>query len=229
MKRKGIAFALLILVLSAFGLNAQTYSIGLLKYNGGGDWYANPTSLPNLIAFTNKYLGTRIAPDPVTVDAGDPEIFNLPFVHMTGHGNVIFSGSESENLRTYLIGGGFLHIDDNYGMDPFIRPQLKRIFPEYELVELPPSHPIFHGKYDFPNGLPKIHEHDKQAPQAFGIIHEGRLVVLYTFECDLGDGWEDANVHHDSEAARQKALKMGANILEYVFMAEDPVGKPAAQ
>lgn len=203
-------------------IDSQTFSIGLLKYSGGGDWYANPTSLPNLISYSNKYLGTHIAADPVTVDAADPEIFNLPFVHMTGHGNVIFSPSESENLRNYLLAGGFLHIDDNYGMDPFIRPQLKRIFPEHELVELPPSHPIFHTKYDFPNGLPKIHEHDNNPPQAFGIIHEGRLVVMYTFECDLGDGWEDPSVHKDSEAARQRAFKMGANMLQYVFMGEDP-------
>ena len=220
--KKVVLFAIIFCVLQGGFANAQTFAVGLLKYRGGGDWYSNPTSLPNLIAFTNKYLGTRIANDPVTVDAGDPEIFNLPFVHMTGHGNVIFSPSEADNLRTYLLAGGFLHIDDNYGMDPFIRPQLKRVFPEYELVELPPSHPIFHSKYDFPNGLPKIHEHDKMEPQAFGIFHEGRLLVLYTFECDLGDGWEDASVHNDSEVARQKALKMGANILAYVFLAADP-------
>jgi hypothetical protein len=214
--------ATLLLLGALSNLQAQTFSIGLLKYSGGGDWYANPTSLPNLISYSNKYLGTHIAAEPVTVDASDPEIFNLPFVHMTGHGNVIFSPSESENLRNYLLAGGFLHIDDNYGMDPFIRPQLKRIFPEHELVELPPSHPIFHTKYDFPNGLPKIHEHDNNPPQAFGIIHEGRLVVMYTFECDLGDGWEDPSVHKDSDAARQRALKMGANMLQYVFMGEDP-------
>lgn len=201
---------------------AQTFSIGLLKYNGGGDWYSNPTSLPNLIEYSNRILGTKIDPEPVTIDAGDIEIFNLPFVHMTGHGNVIFSPSESENLRNYLLGGGFLHIDDNYGMDPFIRPQLKRIFPEHELVELPPSHPIFHSKFDFPNGLPKIHEHDNNPAQAFGIIHDGRLVVMYTFESDLGDGWEDSAVHNNSDAARQRALKMGANMLQYVFLAEDP-------
>ncbi|HOY49219.1 MAG TPA: DUF4159 domain-containing protein [Flavobacteriales bacterium] len=218
-------FLILVLtVLSVTSIQAQgTYSIGLLKYNGGGDWYANPTSLTNLISFCNKNIGTNISPDAITVDAGNPEIFNLPFVHMTGHGNVIFSPSESDNLRTYLIAGGFLHVDDNYGMDPFIRPQLKRIFPELDLVELPPSHPIFHQKFDFPGGLPKIHEHDGTAPQAFGMFWEGRLVVLYTFECDLGDGWEDASVHKDSESARQKALKMGANMLQYVLMANDPI------
>jgi hypothetical protein len=218
-------FLILVLsVLSVTTIQAQgTYSIGLLKYNGGGDWYANPTSLPNLISFCNKNIGTSISPDVITVDAGNPEIFNLPFVHMTGHGNVIFSPSESDNLRTYLIAGGFLHVDDNYGMDPFIRPQLKRIFPELDLVELPPSHPIFHQKFDFPGGLPKIHEHDGTPPQAFGMFWEGRLVVLYTFECDLGDGWEDASVHKDSESGRQKALKMGANMVQYVLMANDPI------
>jgi len=205
-------------------LEAQgNFSIGLLKYSGGGDWYANPTSLPNLIRFVNQNLNMNIKTDPITVDAGSQDIFSLPFVHMTGHGNVIFSPSDADNLRKYLIGGGFLHVDDNFGMDPFIRPQLKRIFPEYELVELPPSHPIFRQKYDFPAGLPKIHEHDGKPAQAFGIIHEGRLVVLYTYECDLGDGWEDASVHKNSEATRQKALKMGANILMYVLMGNDPI------
>ena len=195
----------------------------MLKYNGGGDWYANPTSLPNLVEFANRNIGTSFNTEAVTIEAGHPEIFNLPFVHMTGHGNVIFSPSESDNLRNYLIAGGFLHVDDNYGMDPFIRPQLKRIFPELDLVELPPSHPVFHQKYDFPGGIPKIHEHDGTPAQAFGLFWEGRLVVMYTFECDLGDGWEDFSVHKDSESSRQKALKMGANLLQYVLLGNDPV------
>ncbi|MBX7202422.1 MAG: DUF4159 domain-containing protein [Bacteroidia bacterium] len=216
--------SLLMVLLSTYsGYTQGTYSIGLLKYNGGGDWYANPTSLPNLIKFCNKNLGMTLSAQPVVVDAGSLEIFQLPFVHMTGHGNVIFSGTELENLRSYLIGGGFLHIDDNYGMDPFIRPQLKRLFPELELVELPPSHPLFHQKYDFPGGLPKIHEHDGKPAQAFGLFYSGRMVVLYTYECDLGDGWEDPAVHKDSEATRLKALRMGANLLQYVLMAADPV------
>jgi hypothetical protein len=200
-----------------------TYSIGLLKYSGGGDWYANPTSLPNLISFANKNLGTSISPAPITIEVGNPEIFSLPFVHMTGHGNIVFSLSDAENLRSYLISGGFLHVDDNFGMDPFLRPQLKRVFPELDLIELPPSHPIFHQKFDFPGGLPKIHEHDGKPAQAFGLFWEGRLVLLYTFECDLGDGWEDPSVHKDSEPTRQKALKMGSNILQYVLMANDPL------
>ncbi|MBI3134951.1 MAG: DUF4159 domain-containing protein [Bacteroidetes bacterium] len=193
--------------------------IALLKYNGGGDWYANPTSLPNLVSFCNKNLGTRISEKIETVEAGDLAIFNYPFVHMTGHGNVVFSADEVQNLRNYVLGGGFLHIDDNYGMDQFIRPELKKLFPETEMVELPFSHPIFHQKYDFPDGLPKIHEHDNKRSQAFGILHEGRLVCLYTYECDLGDGWENAEVHGDSEEKRLEALKMGANLIQYVFTA----------
>jgi len=197
-----------------------SFQIGLLKYSGGGDWYANPTSLPNLVKFANRNLSANISEDIATVDVGSPEIMNYPFVHMTGHGNVVFSDQEIQNLRTYLMGGGFLHIDDNYGMDKFIRPQLKRLFPELELVELPFSHEIYHQKFPFPNGLPKIHEHDGKAPQGFGLIYEGRLIVFYTYECDLGDGWEDPAVHGDSESTRLKALQMGADILQYVFTAK---------
>jgi len=219
-------YIIYVIFLFANGLSAQSsVQIALLKYNGGGDWYANPTSLPNLIAFANKNIGTNINPEPATVDVGSPELFNYPFVHMTGHGNVVFSASDAENLRNYLIGGGFLHIDDNYGMDKFIRPQIKRVFPELELVELPPSHQIYHQKFDFPGGLPKIHEHDGKPAQGFGIIYEGRLVLYYTYECDLGDGWEDQLVHKNSDEARLKALKMGANILMFVFLANDPVRK----
>jgi len=191
--------------------------IALLKYNGGGDWYANPTSLPNLITFCNKNLNTSINPDPVTIEAGSQEIFNFPLVHMTGHGNVIFSSQEAKNLRDYLIAGGFLHIDDNYGMDKFIRPQMKKVFPELDFIELPFDHPIYHQKFDFKSGPPKVHEHDGKVPQGFGLIYEGRLIVYYTYEVDLGDGWEDWDVHKDSEETRTKALKMGANMLQYVF------------
>lgn len=218
---KSIVFATLILF--SFAVFSQkdnsSLQIALLKYNGGGDWYANPTSLTNLVSFCNKNIGTHISDKIETVSAGDPAIFNYPFVHMTGHGNVIFSGDEAENLRNYMLGGGFLHIDDNYGMDQFIRPELKKIFPDIELVELPFSHPIFHQKYDFPNGLPKIHEHDGKRSQAFGILYQGRLVCLYTFECDLGDGWENSEVHGDSDEKRMEALKMGANLIQYVFTA----------
>ena len=196
----------------------STVQVALLKYNGGGDWYANPTSLPNLVKFCNNNIGTSISEDIATVEVGSPEIFNYPFIHITGHGNVVFSESEAINLRNYLLGGGFLHIDDNYGLDQYIRPQMKLVFPEYEFVELPYSHPVYHQNYKFPNGLPKVHEHDDKAPQGFGIIHEGRLVCFYSYESDLGDGWEDPEVHKDSEATRRQALEMGANIVQYVFM-----------
>ena len=201
--------------IASYGQN--TYQIAILKYNGGGDWYANPTALHNLIKFSNENVGTKINEESATVEIGSNDIFNYPFIHMTGHGNVMFSFSESENLRSYLLAGGFLHIDDNYGMDPFIRTEIKKVFPETSLVEISSSHPIFHGKFDFPNGLPKIHEHDAGASKAFGILIDGRLVCLYTFESDIGDGWEDSEVHNDSEEIRLIALKMGANILEYVF------------
>lgn len=198
---------------------AATYQVAVLKYKGGGDWYANPTALPNLVKFCNENLGTAISEDVATVDINDPEIFNYPFIHMTGHGNVVFTPEDAENLRNYLLGGGFLHIDDNYGMDQFIRKELKKVFPAIDLVELPYNHPIFNQTYKFPKGLPKIHEHDDKNSQAFGILYEGRLICLYTYETDLGDGWEDAEVHGDSEAKRLEALKMGANIIEYVFTA----------
>ncbi|NLL27528.1 MAG: DUF4159 domain-containing protein [Bacteroidales bacterium] len=209
----------IILFLSFLYINvfSQSLQIALLKYSGGGDWYANPTSLPNLVKFCNEDLNTNINPEIYTVEPGSNEIFNFPFIHMTGHGNVIFSTQEAQNLRNYLMAGGFLHIDDNYGMDVFVRPQIKKIFPEYELIEIPFNHPIYHQKYKFPNGLPKIHEHDGKPPKGYGIIVEGRIVLFYTHECDLGDGWESADVHNDSFETRQKALQMGANIIRYVF------------
>lgn len=200
-------------------LVAQSYQIGLLKYGGGGDWYANlETSLPNLIKYCNTNLKTSINTEQAIVEVGSAEIYNYPFIHMTGHGNVVFSNQESENLRKYLISGGFLHISDNYGMDKFIRTELKKVFPELELVELPYSHPIYHQAYNFDKGLPKVHEHDNKAPQGFGLIYKGRLVCFYDFECDLGDGWESYDIHKDSQEAREKALKMGANIISYVFL-----------
>lgn len=191
--------------------------IAILKYNGGGDWYGNPTSVPNLIAFCNAQIGTRITERPQTVAVGDPGIFQYPFLHMTGHGNVVFSKEEAQNLRNYLFSGGFLHIDDNYGMAPYLNKALAEAFPESPLEELGADHPIFSQVYDFPEGLPKIHEHDGKRPQAFGMFHENRLILLFTFECDLGDGWEDPAVHNDPPEVREKALKMGANIVSYVF------------
>lgn len=209
---------LLLLSISSGYAQKKTLKIGLLKYNGGGDWYANPTSLPNLIAFCNKELKTGLAPEADVVEVGSKDIFNYPFIHMTGHGNVVFAPSEQQNLRSYLLGGGFLHIDDNYGMDQYIRPELKKLFPELQLTELPYSHPIFHQKYAFPNGVPKIHEHDGKPAQAFGLIYQGRLILLYTYQTDLGDGWEDYEVHKDPPALHEKALQMGANLIQYIFM-----------
>jgi hypothetical protein len=193
-----------------------TYQVAVLKYNGGGDYYANPTALPNLVQFCNKELNTTISKEVPYVEVGSKDIFRYPFVHMTGHGNVVFSRSEIENLRNYLLAGGFLHIDDNYGMNEFIRVELKKVFPDKPLVELPSTHPIFNQKYTF-NGLPKIHEHDGKRPQAFGIFEDGRLICLYTYETDLSDGWEDPQVHNDPAEKRKIALQMGANILMYAF------------
>lgn len=191
--------------------------IALLKYRGGGDWYANPTSLPNLVRFTNEQLGTGIRNEVATVEVGSPQLYNYPFVHMTGHGNVLFDAQEAQNLRNYLIGGGFLHIDDNYGIDPFVRSQMKKVFPELEFIELPSTHQIFNQRFAFPNGLPKIHVHDGKPAQAFGLFWEGRMICFYTYESDLGDGWEDQAVHNNTDQTRQKALQMGANLLQYVF------------
>jgi hypothetical protein len=209
--------ALIIFCNSSNSFSQESLKIGLLKYKGGGDWYANPTSLPNLIKFCNQHLKTSIQPADVTVETDSKDIYKLPLVHMTGHGNVIFSEEDAHNIRKYLLAGGFLHIDDNYGLDQFVRREMKKVFPELDFVELPFSHPIYHQKYDFPDGLPKIHEHDNKRPQGFGLVYENRLVCFYTYECDLGDGWEDAGVHSDSEEKRLEALKMGANIVSYCF------------
>ena len=191
--------------------------IAVLKYKGGGDWYGNPTSLPNLIAFCNANINTKINPKPEIVEAGSLDIFQYPMLHMTGHGNVFFSPEDAENLRNYLLSGGFLHIDDNYGLQPYITKELKKVFPDKELIELPKSHEIFNIAFKFPEGLPKIHVHDGKPPQAFGIFHEGRLILLFTYESDLGNGWEDSEVHNDPIELHEKALKMGANIVKYAF------------
>lgn len=204
-----------LLALGSIGSFSQ--EVAILKYKGGGDWYGNPTALPNLIAFCNANIKTKINPKPETVEAGSTDIFQYPFLHMTGHGNVFFNDEDAENLRNYLTSGGFLHIDDNYGMKPYVTEALKKVFPNSELIELPANHPIFSNAYEFPQGLPKIHEHDGNRPQAFGIFHESRLIVLFTFESDLGDGWEDEAVHNDPPEVREKALKMGANIIKYAF------------
>ena len=209
---------LFIFITTSFIGQSHSFKIGILKYNGGGDWYANPTALKNLIQFCNTNLNTNIDPTYDEIEVGNLSIFQYPWVHLTGHGNVVFSPKEANNLRNYLISGGFLHISDNYGLDPFIRKEMKKVFPEIDFVELPLNHEIYETPYAFKNGLPKIHEHDDNSPLGLGLIYEGRLVCFYDFECDLGDGWEDEEVHNDSEEIRTKALKMGANILSYALM-----------
>jgi hypothetical protein len=211
---------LIVLLLTGSGTRAcsQSMKLALLVYGGGGDWYANPTSLKNLAAFCNQNLYTKFAPEEAHVEVGSPELFNYPFIHMTGHGRWALTDAEAKNLRKYLESGGFLHIDDNYGMDEYVRPALKMVFPELTLVELPFSHPIYHQKFSFPNGLPKIHEHDKTAPKGYGLIFKGRLVCFYSVETDLGDGWEDPEVHNDPPQKHIAALQMGANLIQYAFM-----------
>lgn len=214
---KFLALCFMLFILSS-SFKPPTYKVGKLKYNGGGDWYGNRTALPNLINFCNKNLSTNLASDESVVDVGSVELFNFPFIYMTGHGNVVFTDLEAGNLRKYLIGGGFLHIDDNYGLDKFIRPQMKKVFPELTFVELPSTHKIYHQKFKFPNGLPKIHEHDGKRPQGLALIWKDRVICYYTFESDLGNGWEDFGTYPtDSQENRTKALKMGANLIQYAL------------
>ncbi len=216
MKRE-ILLLLLISGLFHIGFAQSELKIGKLKYNGGGDWYANKTALPNLIQFCNQQLNMRLSSQEDAVEVGSPDIFMYPFIYMTGHGNVHFTDQEAENLRNYLISGGFLHIDDNYGLDPFVRSEMKKVFPELEFVELPFNHPVYHQKFKFPDGLPKIHEHDGKPSQGFGLIYNGRLVCFYSYESDLGNGWEDRSVYDNPEEIRQQALRMGANLISFSF------------
>lgn len=211
-------FILCALILSLASFTVPSYRMAKLKYGGGGDWYADRTALPNLISFCNTNLKTNFYPEESIVEVGSKDIFNFPFVYMTGHGNVQFSDLEVKNLRQYLTGGGFLHIDDNYGLDKFIRPQMKKVFPELNFVELPSNHAIYQQKFKFPGGLPKIHEHDNKRPQGFALIYKGRVVCYYTYECDLGNGWEDLGTYAgDTQETRLKALKMGANLVQYAL------------
>ena len=203
-------------ILSIFlQINAQ--DVAVLKYNGGGDWYANPTAIPNLVEFTNLNIKTAISKNPQSVAINSEEVFNFPILFMTGHGNVYFSDEEASNLKNYLISGGFLHISDNYGLDKFIRRELKKVFPTLEFNEIPSNHPIYNQTFKFKEGIPKIHEHDKKSAQGFGLFYEGRLVVFYDYETDLSDGWEDQIIHNNPKEVREKALKMGSNIIEYAF------------
>lgn len=218
MKDRPLKFLFILLIGSTHLLPAQsTLHIAKLKYNGGGDWYANKTALPNLIKFCNQELNMNMAPEEDIVEVGSSDLFLYPYVYMTGHGNVMFNDAEAANLRKYLAGGGFLHVDDNYGLDKFIRLEMKKVFPELELVQIPFDHAIYNQKFKFPKGLPKIHEHDGKPAQGLGLIYEGRLVVFYSYECDLGNGWEDQRIHNDPEAKRLEALKMGANLIAYCF------------
>lgn len=212
----GLFIALGVGLVTPFAAQGQQ-KIAKLKYGGGGDWYANKTALPNLIKFCNAQLSMNLAVEEDAVDVGSRDLFSYPYVYMTGHGNVVFSPEEAENLRNYLVGGGFLHVDDNYGLDKFIRLELKKVFPELELVELPFNHPIYHQKFEFNKGLPKVHEHDGKPSQGLGLIYEGRLILYYSFESDLGNGWEDQRIHNDPENKRMEALQMGANIVSFVF------------
>ena len=207
----------LFLFFISFSVNISAQEIAVLKYNGGGDWYSNPTALPNLIEFTNSNSNTKIKKNPTFVAVGNPDIINYPIVFMTGHGNVFFSEDEAKNLRDYLISGGFLHISDNYGLDKFIRREIKKVFPTLKFQEIPKNHPIYNQTFQFKNGIPKIHEHDKKRPQGFGLFYEGRLICFYDYETDLSDGWEDAIVHNNPKDVRETALKMGSNIIEYAF------------
>ncbi len=215
--KKIFFISIIIIIAFSFNNNENNYQFAVLKYNGGGDWYSNPTSLKNLIIFCNENLNLNISPKYDIVDVGSIDIFNYPLLYMTGHGNVFFDEFESENLRNYLLAGGFLHIDDNYGMDKYIRAEMKKVFPELDFVELPLDHNIYNIVYQFENGLPKIHEHDNKPSQGLGLIKNGKLVCFYTYECDLGDGWEDAVVHNNSYQKRQEALKMGANIISFAL------------
>jgi hypothetical protein len=212
--------AAFLILLFLFGghLFGQNISLARLKYNGGGDWYSSKTALKNLAIFCNKQIKTTLNIQEVIVEVGSDDLFSYPFAFMTGHGNVVFSEKEAQNLRTYLISGGFLHICDNYGMDPFIRRELKKVFPELELTAVPLSHPVYNNNFKFPSGVPKIHEHDGKPAEGLGLFYKGRLVCFYDYESDLGNGWEDPEVYKDPESIRLQALQMGCNLIRFAFM-----------
>jgi hypothetical protein len=196
---------------------AAELNIAQLQYDGGGDWYANPSGLPNLLREIARRTGVAVAQQPAHVKLTDPELWNYPYIYLTGHGTIRLSGEEVQILRRYLAAGGFLHADDNYGIDASFRQELRRVFPDQELVDLPADHPVYHSFYDFPDGLPKIHEHDGKPAQGLGIFHEGRLVVFYSYESDLGNGWEDAERHQTPPETRERALRMGINLFMYAI------------
>jgi len=213
-------FTILVLSMLSIPSFAQTsseFEIGRAKYRGGGDWYNDPSSLTNLINFTKQQFKISISSSYKDVALGSTDLHSYPFIFLTGHGNISVNSSEANNLRTYLDNGGFLYIDDDYGIDTYARQMMKKVFPDEEFIELPYSHPIYTDAFNFENGLPKIHEHDNLAPRGFAIFRNGKMVVFYTFESNLGDGWADPEIHNDPPAVRQKALQMGANILIYAL------------
>jgi hypothetical protein len=195
----------------------EVFSIARLKYGGGGDWYSNPSSLPNLMRFVRDKTGLAVSDKETVVSIDGEELFSSPVLYMNGHGNVSFTDEEAGRLRRYLTGGGFLIADDNYGMDTSFRREIKKVFPDKDLLLLPKDHPVFRTLFAFPGGLPKVHEHDGLPAQAFAIFHEGRMVVFYSYQSDLGDGWEDPAVHNDPEEIRTAALRMGANLIMWAL------------
>lgn len=215
--KKTIITLLSVICISTFAFAQNKNKIALLKYRGGGDWYSVVDAVQNLTKFANKELGMNFDTDYAQIEVGSAEIFNYPFLFMTGHGNVVLSDEEATNLRNYCMAGGFIYIDDDYGMDPFVRPAIKKIFPESQLVELPFEHPVFHQKFNFAKGVPKVHQHNEKAPQTFGVFYQDRLALIYTFESNISDGWESFEVHKDSDEIRQQSLRMGANILQFAF------------
>lgn len=196
---------------------AQHFTIARLHYGGGGDWYSNPSSLPNLLNYLQTHTAIIATDKEARIKLTDENLYSYPYLYMTGHGNVRFTDSEIIRLRTFLQRGGFLHADDNYGMDPSFRREIKRVFPDKELVPLPHDHPIFHQVFEFNNGLPKVHEHDNKPSQALALFEDDRILIIYTYESDLGDGWEDAEVHNDPFEIREAALKMGINIIHFAL------------
>ena len=217
MKIRTITLIKILIILSSLPVFGQNFSIARIHYSGGGDWYSDPSSLPNLLKFLGENTQISVEDEEVRIRPSDQKFFNYPYLYLTGHGNVRFSEEEITRVRETLLRGAFLHADDNYGMDASFREEIKRVFPNKDFVELPFDHPVFHVFYDFQNGLPKIHEHDGNPPQALGVFDDDRLMILYTFECDLGDGWEDPEVHNDPEEIRLKALQMGVNIIYYAM------------
>jgi hypothetical protein len=213
------------LVLLLFGLAAwsgaaaqqKELTIAQLQYGGGGDWYANPSGLPNLLKAIKERTGLQVSDRPARVKPTDPNLWDYPYIYLTGHGNIRFSDEEVQILRRYLTTGGFLHADDNYGLDESFRREIKKVFPDKELIELPSDHPIYRSFYHFPKGLPKIHKHDGKAPRGFAVLHEGRVVVFYSYETDLGNGWEDAALYDDPPQAREAAFRMGVNLFVFAL------------